>query len=104
MLVRGKLSRGEMRGRLFAAIVMAAAVAAAGPAAAQPAGGLDLSFPSAAGPPVSVPFTKPGASRPAPSLQSNGENCLPGLPCGTQLYGAARRRSTLQLQVPAWRW
>jgi hypothetical protein len=98
--------RAEMTGRLFAAmaIVMAAAVAAGGPAAAQPAGGLDLSLPSAAGPPVSVPFTKPGASRPSPSLQSNSENCLPGLPCGTQLYGAARRRSTLQLQVPAWRW
>jgi len=90
-----------MRGRLVAAIMMAAAaIAAAGPAAAQPTGGLDLSFPSAAGP----PFSMPGASRQARSLQSNSENCLPGLPCGTQLYGAARRRSTLQLQVPAWRW
>ena len=92
-----------MRGRVFAAAV-AIAAAAAGPAAAQQSPGLDLSLPSAAGPPLAVPFTKPGTSRPAPTLQSDSENCVPGLPCGTQLYGAARRRSTLELQVPAWRW
>jgi hypothetical protein len=47
---------------------------------------------------------KPGILRPMPAPTPNTDNCVPGLPCGTRLYGSARPRSAIELQVPAWRW
>lgn len=88
-----------MKRHLLAAAVL---LAAAGPSAGQPATGLDLSVP-AVGPPVALPFRKPGGMPPQ-SARPQTENCIPGLPCGTQLYGSGRRRSAIELQVPALRW
>jgi hypothetical protein len=85
------------------AIAIGFVVAGSAPALAQQSTGLDLSVP-AAGPPLAAPFTKPGTARPGAAPRPEAESCVPGLPCGTQLYGAARRRSVLELQVPAWRW
>jgi hypothetical protein len=94
-----RLLRRIMSRHLCAATM---AVVAAAPAAAQPTTNLDLSIP-AAGVPVTAPFRKPGTPPPAQPIRPETEGCVPGLPCGTQLYGNGRRRSTIELQVPAWR-
>ena len=70
--------------------------------AEEPARGLDLSLAPAA--PPAMAEVAPTLAVPARRAEPDPGGCLPGLPCGTQLRGTTRRRSVLELQVPAWRW
>lgn len=80
----------------------ALALAAAAAAGAGQSADLDLSLRSLGLP--SAETGKPPSAFPAVPPAPNGGRCLPALPCGSRLYGAARKNGAIELQVPALHW
>ena len=84
-------------GRFKRAFALAAVMAAVSPALAGERDPWALPTPPAErGKPMIV--TPPAPPPP------DAAYCLPGLPCGTRLYGAVERNGAVEVTIPALRW